>query len=689
MKISDIMIAAQPLPLSELRGKQIDAIPIACVDFFVVVDENGKYYGTISQENLARVKQSPSTDICESPLPVDRAALTFPADFDIEALPDAIQRAVVLDDERHVLGVVTCGSLIKHLKKMLLDFKNQFSAVIDSVQNGILAVDANGLILIANRVVGDILTIPPAELIGRKVIEVIPNTLMPYILESHKTLLGQKITLANTIVMANYSPILSEGEIVGAVSVFQDISILENTSSELQYVKSLMQEQEAVINSSYDGIFITDGQGVVLRLNKAYERITGIKASEVIGKNMRRLVEENYYDKSVTLLVMEKKESITISQTVKTDHKLLVTGNPIFDEQGNLFRVVTNVRDVTELANLQDQLTKTKEQTLKYETELSHLRAMQMGQQEIIFRSRAMGQAFAVATKVAEVDSTVLITGETGTGKELVAKLIHKRGKGVANPFIKINCAALPEQLLESELFGYEAGSFTGAKKQGKPGLFELAHNGTLFLDEVGDMPIVLQVKLLRALQEKEIMRVGGTKPIKINIRLIAATHRNLQEMVEAGTFRKDLYYRLMVVPIHLAPLRDRKEDIPLLIVHFLEKFNQHFGFKKTLCPKVFNKLVDYSWPGNVRELENIIERMIVTATDEELTAEHLPESFSSRSFLPKRGTKLKVAVEQAESFLLTETYKEHPSWQKVAELLDVDRATIYRKAREYGLLKP
>jgi len=450
-----------------------------------------------------------------------------------------------------------------------------------------------------------------------------------------------------------------------------------------------MQEQEAVINSSYDGIFITDGQGVVLRLNKAYERITGIKTSEVIGKTMSRLVEENYYDKSVTLLVMEKKERITINQTVKNDHKLLVTGNPIFDEQGNLFRVVTNVRDVTELASLQDQLTKTKAQTLKYETELSHLRSMQMEKHEIIFRSRDMGQAVAIATKVAEVDSTVLITGETGTGKELVAKLIHKRGKGVTNPFIKINCAALPEQLLESELFGYEAGSFTGAKKQGKPGLFELAHNGTLFLDEVGDMPIVLQVKLLRALQEKEILRVGGTKPIKINIRLIAATHRNLQEMVDAGTFRKDLYYRLMVVPIHLAPLRDRKEDIPLLIVHFLEKFNHHFGFNKSLCPKVFNKLVDYYWPGNVRELENIIERMMVTATDEELTVEHLPESFSSRSFQPRRGTKLKVAVEQAESFLLAETYKEHPSWQKVAELLEVDRATVYRKAREYGLLKP
>jgi len=316
------------------------------------------------------------------------------------------------------------------------------------------------------------------------------------------------------------------------------------------------------------------------------------------------------------------------------------------------------------------------------------LRSMQMEENEIVFRSRIMDQAIATATKVAEVNSTVLITGDSGTGKELVAKLIHKRGKGIDKPFIKINCAALPEQLLESELFGYEGGAFTGAKREGKPGLFELAHNGTLFLDEVGDMPLVLQVKLLRAIQEKEIMRVGGSKTVKVNVRLIAATHRNLAEMAEMGTFRKDLYYRLMVVPIHLAPLRERREDIPPLILHFMDKFNKVFDYNKTMSSQVFDKLTDYSWPGNVRELENVIERMIVTSNDDILTIEHLPEGISSKVPLPKRGTKLKEAAEQAEAFLLAEAFKEYRSWQKVAEVLDADRATVYRKAKSFGLME-
>lgn len=456
--------------------------------------------------------------------------------------------------------------------------------------------------------------------------------------------------------------------------------------SELDSSKELLKELEAIIRSSYDGMFITDGDGVVLRLNDAYERITGIKASEIMGKNMRNLVDEGYFDESVTLHVIEKRTTITINQTVKKDRKILVTGTPLFDEQGKLFRVVTNVRDITELVKLQNQLLKTKEQTLKYKTELSHLRAMHIQNHEMITRSPKMARVIELSMKIADVDSNVLITGESGTGKELIAKLIHKHGKTTARPFIKINCAAIPEQLLESELFGYEGGAFTGAKKEGKPGLFELAHNGTLFLDEVGDLPLVLQVKLLRAIQEKEIMRVGGTRAITVNARIIAATHRDIAKMVQNGTFREDLYYRLMVVPINLPPLRERKEDVPLLIMHFIEKFNKHFGYNKRILPEVIDKLVEYNWPGNVRELENVIERMIVTAVGEVLTANLVPETIWSKTFLPKKGTKLKEAVEQTEAYLLIECYKEYRSWQKVAEALGIDRTTVFRKVVRYGL---
>jgi PAS domain S-box-containing protein len=684
MKAAEAMIAIEPILLPDIGTKAIDLNCYRHVPLIPVVDEGRRLVGVIQSEALAGMTEV-SAKAIEARLDCDVAIIS--PDTDLDNLADK-HYAVVVDERWRVLGVIMAAGIIAALRRSLSEFKEQFSAVINSAQNGILAVDAQGVIIIANRVVGEILGIPKDELIGRPVAQVIPNTLMPHILTSQKPLLGQKIALGNTVVMANYSPIMAEGKVTGAVSVFQDISILENTSSELNYVKSLMHEQEAIINSSYDGMFITDGKGVVLRLNRAYERLTGIKASEVVGKSMKRLVEEKYYDQSVTLLVMERRESITINQIIKGGRKFLVTGNPIFDDKGDLFRVVTNVRDITELVNLQDQLSKTKEQTLKYKTELSHLRSMQLEENDIVFRSRVMAQTVASATKVADVDSTVLITGDSGTGKELIAKLIHKKGKGIAKPFIKINCAALPEQLLESELFGYEGGAFTGAKKEGKPGLFELAHNGTLFLDEVGDMPLVLQVKLLRAIQEKEIFRVGGTKPISINVRIITATHRDLAKMVESGGFRRDLYYRLMVVPIHLAPLRDRKEDIPLLIMHFIDKFNRHFGYSKTISPQAVDKLMDYSWPGNVRELENVIERMMVTSADSELAVEHLPETFRAKTLLPKRGTKLKAAVEQTEAYLLAEAFREHASWHKVAEELGIDRATVYRKAARYGLLQ-
>jgi len=571
----------------------------------------------------------------------------------------------------------------------LPELEEQFHAVINSVQNGIMAVDCQGILTLVNKMAEEILGIKRENLIGRSVVEVYPETLLLGILESKKPLLGQKLIVNGTVVMANYAPILVNGKMNGAVSVFQDISVMENTSKELNYVKSLSKELEAIINSSYDGMFITDGQGNVLRLNSAYERITGIKAAEVLGRNMQKLVEENYYDQSVTLRVMNEHRVITLNQIVRGDQKILVTGNPVFNEQGELVRVVTNVRDVTELVALQEQLVETRAQTLKYKTELSHLRLLQLGADDIIYRSPIMERAIELALKVADVDSTVLITGDSGTGKEVIAKLIHKKGLGLTRPFIKINCAAIPEQLLESELFGYVGGAFTGAKKEGKPGMFELAHNGTLFLDEIGDLPLMLQAKILRAIQEKAIMRVGGTRSIDVNVRIISATNRNLAEMVKTGQFRQDLYYRLMVVPIHLPPLSERKEDIPLLIRTFCDRFNKRFRFEKKLSAALIDRLVEYSWPGNVRELENLLERMIVTASTDLISVEQLPEYVNQKmTFIPPKGGKLKNSVELVEAHLLAEAFKEHLSWQRVAEVLGVDKSTIFRKAARYGLIK-
>lgn len=478
------------------------------------------------------------------------------------------------------------------------------------------------------------------------------------------------------------------GKAVGLIGATDLLRYLRKKLGEFKHQLSISKELAEIIESSYDGIWVTDGQGNVLAINSAYERLSGIKFSEVQGKNMQELVNEGYFDQSATLLVMKEKKRVTINQLIKGSRRMLVTGNPVFNGQGELSRVVTNVRDVTDLVNLQTQLARTKEQTLKYETELSHLRSLHIQDDDIVYRSQTMARAVELALKIAEVDSTVFITGESGTGKDVIAKFIHKHGKGTAKPFIKINCAAIPDQLLESELFGYEGGAFSGARKEGKPGMFELAHKGTLFLDEVGDLPLMLQAKLLRAIQEKEVLRVGGTQVRSVNVRIIAATHRNMAEMVKAGHFRKDLYYRLMVVPIHLTPLRERREDIPPLIKHFVDRINRRYDYSKRLSPEVMSRLVEYFWPGNIRELENVLERMIVTAGEDELTSDLLPEALSQKVRLPGRGTKLKAAVEETEAYLLAEAYRETPSWAKVAASLGVDRATVFRKAAKYGLLK-
>ncbi|GFK93439.1 DNA-binding transcriptional activator HyfR [Fundidesulfovibrio magnetotacticus] len=563
-----------------------------------------------------------------------------------------------------------------------------FSTILDAAHIGLMAVDAMGVVTFINSHAASSLDLADREVTGRHVSEVLPHSQAPHVLATGMPVCGQMLALQGAVLMANHSPLLENGVRTGAISVFQDISILERTSCELHYVRDHIKELSSIINSSYDGMFITDGAGNVLLLNEAYQRMTGISADEVLGKNMRQLVEEQYYDRSVTLLVMETGMPATINQTIKGERTLLVTGNPVFDDAGKLYRVVTNVRDITELISLRDQLEKTREKTRQYESEISYLRSLQIEAGDIVFRSRAMAQALVTATKVAYVDSTVLITGDSGTGKELIAKLIHKKGKGAAQPFITINCAALPDHLLESELFGYEGGAFTGARREGKPGLFELANNGTLFLDEVGDMPMVLQAKLLRAIQEKQIMRLGGTRPVRVNVRIIGATHRDIQKMAERREFRRDLFYRLMVVPIHLPYLRERPEDIPLLAMHFMNKFNKRFGLRKTMLPTAVDTLARYPWPGNVRELENLIERLLVTTADNEITEEHLPAHIRSSAYIPRKGSRMAEAVAEVEAYLLEKAFGKHGNWQRVAQELGIDKATAYRKAAKYGLTK-
>ncbi|KAJ52007.1 PAS domain S-box-containing protein [Clostridium tetanomorphum] len=464
---------------------------------------------------------------------------------------------------------------------------------------------------------------------------------------------------------------------------------LDKIINELEKTKSLCSELDAVIECSYDGIYITDGQANTLKINKSYEKITGLTREYMIGKNMKDLVKEGVISQSGTLLVIKSKKPTTIEQTFKTGKKVLVSSSPIFHENGNIRMVVTNVRDVTQLYELKEQLAKNEELTKKYYSEIEAMRNQLLNSSDIIAQDKNMLDTLRIGKKVANVDTTVLLLGETGVGKEEVAKYIHKNSKRCNKHFIKVNCGAIPENLIESELFGYEKGAFTGANKEGKIGLFEVADEGTIFLDEVGELPLDMQVKLLRVLQEKEIERVGGVKPIKIDVRILAATNRNLEEMVSKKLFREDLYYRLNVVPIEIPPLRERKKDIVPLVEHFLSELNKKYNLSKRFTSVAMQSLLQYNWPGNVRELKNIVERVVIMSSNDVILKSDLPINNTFNLLEEEIGSideevNLKEIVERFELKFINKAFENYKNVRDAAKYLGMDPSTFVRKRKKY-----
>ncbi len=466
----------------------------------------------------------------------------------------------------------------------------------------------------------------------------------------------------------------------------------------------LILELDAIIDSVNDGIYVTDGRGITLRVNRTFEEITDIPASRIVGHHVRDCLQEQIYNKSVSLLVLEEKKPVSIVETLKNGKTVLLTGTPVFDDQGNIFRVVTTLRDMAELNRLRSNLEETRKTSQLYEKELyylrTRLRSRQEGEELVVVRSKAFRQIVELAGQLGGIDSTILITGESGVGKEEVTRIIHYKGERKEEPFIAVNCGALPETLLESELFGYEKGSFTGAEKQGRPGFFEVAGRGTLFLDEISEISLNLQVKLLRALQEREFVRLGGRKPVRLDARIIAATNQDLAGMVKEGRFREDLYYRLNVVPIHVPPVRERRECILPLISHFLDSFNRKFDKKKIIDKQVLEILESYEWPGNIREIMNLVERMVVLSREDIIMMRDLPENIAAeipgpriRTISVRKIIPLKEARRMMDRQLIAAAYRKYGSTRKAAEVLEISQPSVVRKMRELGLsadeLKP
>jgi transcriptional regulator with PAS, ATPase and Fis domain len=505
------------------------------------------------------------------------------------------------------------------------------------------------------------------------------------------------------------------------------VNEIDYKSDEYDLFKKREADALAIADSISDGIYITDRNGIVTAINKAYTEITGIKGSDIVGKHMKNVwnnmvfisdpafVEIEPEDKgraldifnngkqktlktrkpyAVALMVLQEKKSISVLTTIdRTNRRVLMTGTPFFDNDGNVIQVLTIIKDLTELFVLREKLEEAEKEKVKYLSELKNLKKDIKEKQlykDLISKSSSMEKVIKLIEHVAKTDATILITGETGVGKEVVARTIYKNSKRANGPYIKVNCAAIPETLLESELFGYEKGAFTGAQQKEKLGLFEMANNGTILLDEIGEIPLKLQSKLLRVLQEREIKRIGGISNIKVDVRIIAATNLNLEEEVKKGNFREDLYYRLNVIPIILPPLRERKDDISLLACNFLEKFNKHYGKTKDFDITAVEALESHSWPGNVRELENSIERLVVIGDESLITRNSIISILGKEKFLDGAtdtisGT-LKEAVDQFERNIIEKTLKKCGSTYKAADVLGITQSTVVRKAKALGI---
>ncbi|MCA1987727.1 MAG: sigma 54-interacting transcriptional regulator [Desulfarculus sp.] len=534
-----------------------------------------------------------------------------------------------------IQGIFWDVSVRERAKTQLERTKALFETILQSVPSGILAVDADLRLTLVNRMAEEIMCLDAKQVLGKVVTEVIPDSHLKDVVSLGISHSGQRYQWGDKRLLISRRPIFQDHQAVGGVSVFQDESELETVQRQLAQIRRLHDEQNTLVENLHDGVLVTDAQ-FALKANPSFGRITG---------------------------------------------------TPVLGPGQEVLRVVINLRDVTELKSLEEQIKRLASQAPDREKACA---PNQLG--GVVAESPQMNALVELCLRVARVDSTVLLTGESGTGKDVLARLIHRLSLRHNKPFVAINCAAVPDSLLESEFFGYERGAFSGADKDGKPGLFEEADGGTLFLDEVGELPLALQVKLLKVIQEQRFRRLGSVKDRALDLRVIAATNRDLEEMVQKGQFREDLFYRLYVVPINIPPLRERREDIMPLAMNFLQACNRKYGVSRTLSQELLRALEGNPWPGNVRELQNTIERMVVTADADTLEPRHLPSDLAPASPCPPpglwlpEGLSLREIRELVERQVIERAIASGDNLRAIARRLGVSHSTVLRKAQKLGV---
>lgn len=493
------------------------------------------------------------------------------------------------------------GGLIAELKRKTYTS----NLIFNSTDDGMVVINTKKEIILFNKSAEKITNISQSEAIGKQLETVLPHSSLSRVLETGKMEANQKLQLKNGLnVIATQIPMMNEdNELIGALSVFKDRTEFIRLAEKVTNLKEVQTMLEAIIHSSNDAISVVDENGKGLLINPAYTRMTGLTSKQVVGKPATADISEG---DSMHFKVLQTRQPVRgVKMKVGPhDKEVIVNVAPVIVD-GKLKGSVGILHDMSEIQQLTKELDRAKQIIRTLEAKYTFA--------DIIGKSEKMNIAIEQAKLGANTPATVLLRGKSGTGKELFAHAIHNASARRYNKFIRVNCAAISDSLLESELFGYDEGAFTGAKRGGKKGLFEEANNGSIFLDEIGELSANTQAKLLRVLQENEIVRVGGTKAIPINVRIIAATHVNLEKGIAEGTFREDLYYRLNQIPIYIPPLKERKEDIPLLSKSLIVKMNQAYGRNiEGITDEAMQKLLNYAWPGNVRELENILARAII-----------------------------------------------------------------------------
>jgi PAS domain S-box-containing protein len=573
-----------------------------------------------------------------------------------------------------------------------LNWKEFGSALLNATPNGVAVFDNTLQALISNRLARDGLDLYPGAFLSATV---------PSLMGPARQVLSSKTVESGLVVEKNDSrysvllgPIRHQEAAIGVLAVFEDMTALTNMTNRMKGFQQLSIELDTIIDSSNDGLWICDGNGVVKRVNPASEKMIGLSAAQVVGKHMSELVEKKLVDRSVTLEVLKKRKKVSLIQKTRIGRDLFLTGTPVFDKNGELFRVVVNERDITEITRLQEQLKENAAITEQYKQDILEKQIQETESRRIVARSANYRNIVQKAIKLAQVDSTVLILGESGTGKGVIADLIHRNSSRAGHPMIRINCGAIPDTLVESELFGYEKGAFTGAGHKGKPGKFETADKGIIFLDEIAELPLASQVKLLKFLEDGMISRVGSTRSRQVDVRIIAATNRDLKEMITGKQFRSDLYYRLNVVPLTIPPLRERLECLVPLATHYLEQFAEKYDKPRmTLSRDAVDALSAYAFPGNVRELINVCERLVVMAAGSRVGYEDLPGSI--RKSMPSDepgdaawhpGQPLSQMVADLEKKVLIHALAHAGTQSRAARILSINQSTIARKLKKYGL---